>query len=360
MKIFENLKVLELAGVLAGPMVGSFFAELGAEVIKVENAKTEGDITRRWKLPTEAKDSPISAYYASANYDKTVKMMDLSQPQEYQVLSKLIVDADIIICNFKKSSADKLALDFKSVKKINPAILYAQISGFPDHSKYADRPAFDVVLQAESGFMSMNGVQGGEGIKMPVALIDLLAAHQLKEGVLTALYRRSQGYEQAQYIEVSLYEAALSSLANQASNYLMQGSIAKRLGSLHPNIAPYGEQFVCADQKNLILAIGTDQQFEQLCVLIEKKSWSEDPRFKTNAARVIHRELLQQLLQEVFAQFRLEACLELFHKHGIPCAAIKNMKEVWEQEMAQDMILEDEIEGVKCRRARTVAFKIKT
>ena len=209
---FEGLTVIELASVLAGPATGMFFSELGARVIKIENALTGGDITRQWKLPSESLTSPVSAYYSSVNFNKEIQFMDLNSGAEKMKLYTLIQSADIVISNYKAGDAEKLGMDYPSLKKVNPQIIYAHLGGFPKGIK---RVAFDVVLQAETGFMSMNGTSESGPIKMPVALIDVLAAHQLKEVLLLALLNREKTGSGA-YVSTTLYESAIASLANQA------------------------------------------------------------------------------------------------------------------------------------------------
>ena len=177
----KDIKVVELASVLAGPAVGAFFSELGAKVIKIENKTTGGDLTRRWKLQQEPADRPIAAYYFCVNIGKEKRLLDLRTEKDRSEVYDLIREADIVVSNFKKSSVQKLGMGYEHLKAINPSIIYAQLSAFgPDST----RPAFDVVLQAETGFLYMTGEQGRGPVKMPVALIDLLAAHQLKEGIL--------------------------------------------------------------------------------------------------------------------------------------------------------------------------------
>lgn len=265
MNIFENLKVIELSSVLAGPLVGTFFAELGAEVIKIENIKTGGDVTRSWKLSTENPEESISAYYAAANYGKTSLLKNLKKDSDFQEILTLIKKSDILIANFKPGDAQKLKLDFETLRPINPSLIYGEITGFGENDP---RVAYDVVLQAETGYMSMNGEHGYPPLKMPLAFIDILTAHQMKEGILCALLQRSADGK-GRKVTVSLYNSAIASLANQASNWLMNKHIPKKIGSLHPNIAPYGETFQCQDGKWIVLAVGSDQQFAKLAVLLE-------------------------------------------------------------------------------------------
>ncbi|MFP5471143.1 MAG: CaiB/BaiF CoA transferase family protein [Bacteroidia bacterium] len=350
--MFKNLKVIELASVLAGPAVGMFFAELGAEVIKIENKKVGGDVTRTWKTSKEDKHS-VSAYFSSVNYGKTYVSLDISDAKDYQKLIELISSADVVISNFKAQSAKKLKVDFATLKKLNSKLIYAQLNGFND----GNRVAFDVVLQAETGFMFMNGQPDSEPAKMPVALIDVLAAHQLKEGILCALLKREQT-KKGSLVECSLEEAAIASLVNQATNYLMNNSVPQRMGSLHPNIAPYGEIVYTKDQKALVLAAGNDKQFQDLCSVVGTPELAEQKEFLNNQSRVKHRAKLHALLFETFAQKIFKDIYPKLLKHNVPVGAIKNLQAVFATKTAKEMILEETIEGKKTKRVKTVAFKI--
>ncbi|MEM9919567.1 MAG: CoA transferase [Bacteroidota bacterium] len=351
----ENLKVVELASVLAGPAVGMFFAELGASVTKVENRTTGGDVTRCWKAPGEDPQAAASAYYHSVNYHKTVWQKDLRDPSDRAEVKALIREADIVISNFKTSSAIKLGMDPESLRAENPRLIYAQLHAFGEGN---DRPAFDIVLQAEAGFMYMTGEADRDPVRMPVALIDLLAAHQLKEGILLALLKRQQS-GRGSYVSTSLLEAAIASLANQATNWLMAGHLPGRMGSQHPNIAPYGDVFYSKDGRPVVLAAGTERQFEGLCRCLGLEGLKDDPRFVDNASRVRHREALRECLRPAFQHFDRRALMAAFQAEGVPAGSIRNMQEVFELPQAQRMILEQqEGEGYVSRRVRTVAFQI--
>ena len=353
--VFKELKVVELASVLAGPAVGMFFAELGAQVIKVENRTKGGDMTRSWKLPSESKETSISAYFSSVNYNKEYISKNVGLEEERKQVYELIENADIVIANFKQSSARKLGMDYPSLSKLNRKLIYASIEGF---TSKPNKVAFDIVLQAETGFMGMNGYPDELPAKLPVALIDILAAHQLKEAILIALLQRStsnKGY----HVSVSLEEAALSSLANQASNYLMEGIIPQRMGSLHPNIAPYGEIFITKDAKQLVVAIGTDNQFKSMCTILGCAELIEDKRFFKNTDRVENRKVLKSLMEAYFIKMEADKLLLLCEKANVPVGEIKNMKQVMESPIAKEMILEEKIEGKETKRLRTVAFHIK-
>lgn len=348
----KDLIIVEIASVLAGPSVGMFFAELGAKVIKIENKLTNGDVTRSWKLPLEDQQSAISAYFSAINYGKDYVFANLKDETDYEKVLALIKTADILITNFKKGDDAKFKLDYKSIQRVNKDIIYAAISGFGTES---DRVAYDLILQAESGFMSMNGTSESGPVKMPVALIDVLAGHQLKEGILVALLRKKQG--ESTYVSVSLYDAALASLANQASNYLMTGHVAERIGSLHPNIAPYGEIFTTADSIEITFAIGSQKQFGALMAYLKLDYLLGDERFSDNTARVKNRAALASLMSGKISSFDSKVILDYCHANYIPAAEIKNMAKVFASDNAKGLVLSETIDGIDTKRVKSVAFK---
>lgn len=354
--IFEGLTVVELASVLAGPAVGLFFAELGARVIKIENPSTKGDVTRAWKAPTESKDKSDSAYYHSVNGGKEVRFLNLKAAEDREQVYELIKTADIVVVNYRPGAATKLGMDYEYLSQLNPGLIYAELTGFGADDK---RLAFDVVLQAETGFLHLSGEPDGPPVKMPVALIDLLAAHQLKEGVLIALLQRERTGKGSK-VSTSLYASALASLANQATNWLIAGYSPQRMGSQHPNIAPYGDILRTADGKELVLAIGVEAHFQQLCRLLDAEALGTDPRFHTNADRVAHRADLIPLLQEKIGQFpEREALLQKLHQAGIPAGAIRDLPDVFQQAGTADLLVNGtDDQGNDIKSVRSVVFQI--
>jgi crotonobetainyl-CoA:carnitine CoA-transferase CaiB-like acyl-CoA transferase len=357
-KFFSGLKVVEFASVLAGPAVGMFFAELGAEVVKIENKTTGGDVTRGWKLPSEDPAATVSAYWASVNWGKKHLMLDLNDPADLQTALRHALAADVVISNYKPSSARRLGVDAESLRAQNNRLIYAQLNSYADPED--ERPAFDVVLQAEAGFLYMNGEADRPPVKMPVALIDILAAHQLKEAILVALLYRERSGE-GSTVSTSLLESALSSLANQASNWLMEGHIPQRMGTQHPNIAPYGDIFTCADGRPILLAVGTERQFRQLCAVLGLENLPDDPDFQANAARVQHRGRLNAILETAISKWRQGDLLALFQSGAVPAAQIRDMMSVFEMPAAREMILTETADGgMVTKRVRTVAFSLQT
>ncbi|GAB4328470.1 MAG: CaiB/BaiF CoA-transferase family protein [Flammeovirgaceae bacterium] len=344
MNFFHQLKVIELATVLAGPAVGQFFAELGAQVLKIENPKTGGDVTRGWKLSTENTNSSLSAYFNSINWGKDTLAMDITKTEERNRLYEIVKDADIVIANYKPNDAEKLRVDYLTLKSFNPKILYGHITGYGLNSP---KVGYDALIQAETGFMQMNGHPDGEPTKIPVALMDVLAAHQLKEAILVALLHREKTGEGA-YIEVSLFDSALASLVNQASNWLNAGHLPQRMGNEHPNIVPYGSLFSTKDKKEVILAVGSDKQFHSLCELLDLRELAQ--AFPTNALRVRNRQEVLNSLRNRILNWEKEPLLRALEERAIPAGGLNNMEEVFRLPLAQNLILQspdNQIKGVR-------------
>ncbi|WP_234986378.1 CaiB/BaiF CoA transferase family protein [Pontibacter lucknowensis] len=333
--VFKNMLVFELASVLAGPSVGQFFAELGATVVKLENAATGGDVTRTWKLTTEQGSAGASTYFSAANWGKLSVGLDIREPTSLDVVHQLAAKADIVIASYKPGDAEKLQVDYGTLSQLNPRLIYGHITGYGAEDQ---RAGYDAVIQAESGFMYMNGSPDGPPTKMPVALMDILAAHQLKEGILTALLLRERTGE-GRYVQVSLFDAAVSALANQGTNYLVAGHSPQRMGSEHPNIVPYGSVFTCKDGLPLVLAIGDDRQFRRLCQVLGEEALADHSHFATNNARVQHREAINQQLERLIRQQERAVLLQELHRLHVPAGAVNSIPEVFEQLQARRMLL---------------------
>lgn len=353
--MLKGIKVIELAGVLAGPSVGMFFAELGATVIKIENPVTGGDMTRSWKLPQEDPDTRVSAYFSSVNWGKQYLDVNLKTTEGKQQVYELAKDADIIISNYKPGDDIKLGMDYSTFKTIKEDIVYGHLTGYGDND---DRAAFDVVLQAETGYMSSNGFEGAEPLKFPLAIVDILGAHQLKEGLLLALWQREKTGKGA-YVTASLQAAAVSALSNLACNWLMAGKVTKGMGNHHSTIAPYGEMLTTKDGKYIMLAVGTDKQFAHLCEALGMPQLAADIRFVTNQERVKHRDEMFALFAPKALQFTRDELLEKLHELKVPAGPVRNMQEVFEDPACRKLVLEETIEGVLTKRPKTVGFEVK-
>ena len=348
----EGITVIELASVLAGPSVGQFFAELGAEVIKIESAY--GDVTRSWKLPSESKDNDRPAYFTSVNWGKTSRQLNLKKIEDREKLYAWVAEAQIVIASYKPGDAKKLGVDYDTLSRYNPQLIYGSITGYGQDDP---RVGYDAIIQAEAGFLYMNGSPEGEPVKMPVALMDVLAAHQLKEALLLSLLQLERSGVGGE-VSVSLFDAAVSALSNQATNYLNANHLPQRMGSGHPNIVPYGNTFVTQEGDLVLLAVGTDKQFESLCELLGLEI---EEQFKTNFMRVKNRELLLPILAEKIANFPSVELLLMLSDKKIPAGRVNNMQQVFEQPQAQQLLWEGEgFRGVKQAVAKGKACQTAT
>lgn len=349
----QGLRVLELASVLAGPSVGMFFAELGATVLKVENITTRGDVTRNWKLPKEPADTDISGYFSCVNWGKQSFAVNLCEAQGLEIIYELARQCDIVLVSYKPGDAEKLQVDYPTLRQFNEKVIYAHITGYGLDNP---RAGFDAIIQAECGFTFMNGEPDGPPTKMPVALMDVLAAHQLKEAILLALFYRERSGK-GQYIEASLFRSGLASLANQATNWLVGQAIPQRMGSDHPNIVPYGTIFKTADHKEIVLAAGTDKQYCELMKILGRADLAEGSAFEKNHARVMHKAEINGIIQGLIAQFKRDDILALFARKRIPAGGVFNMQEVFEVPESQSMLLHGQYaNGMPIQGVRSIAF----
>lgn len=340
--MFDTLKVIELASVLAGPSVGQFFAELGAEVIKIENPSTEGDVTRSWLFKGEKKRGSLSSYFSSVNWGKKSVLLDLRNTDSLNALHKSVSEADIVIASYKPGDAEKLKVDYATLSKVNPALIYGHITGYGQDD---DRVGYDAVIQAESGFMSINGEKGGSGLKMPVALMDILAAHHLKQGILVSLINRiSSG--KGDYIPVSLIDAAVSSLANQGANWLVGGLVPSCGGNEHPNIAPYGDVFETVDKCRIILAVGNDRQFRYLNKVLGISLDSLEA-FSSNSNRVLNRERLNINLSEAIGSWGADELIMELGKYSVPVGRVKKIDEVFLRPPNHWLLQDGQVRGMR-------------
>jgi len=325
----HGIKVVELATVLAGPATGQFLAEAGASVTKIE--PPGGDITRSWHAPGEQPKKHRSAYFCAANWGKTSRVMDLSQSRDSSKLHDMLPSTDILLMSFKPGDAQKLGLDPEQLHIEFPRLIIGSITGYGEEDP---RTGYDAIIQAEAGFIHLNGLRSGEGHKMPVALIDLLAAHQLKEGILLALLERERKGV-GQWIRVSLMDAALSALANQATNYLVAGYEPGAMGSGHPNIVPYGQTYTCSDGVRVVLAVGNDKQFAQLMLLLDINTPAE---WRHAAGRIQNRSAIEQALITAVSKQASDTLLAGCQGRKIPAGRVNTLPQALELAKIRGML----------------------
>jgi len=320
-----GLKVLELARVLAGPWAGQILADLGADVIKVESP--EGDNTRIWGPPwVEHGGETTSAYYHACNRGKRGITADFRDDEDLARIAKLAADADVVLENFKPGGLAKFGLDYETLARANPGIIYCSITGFGQDGPRRDEPGYDFVIQAMSGFMALTGEPEGDPMKMGVSISDLSCGLWAANAVQAALLMRHRTGK-GQWIDMSLLDCSVGLLANQAMSYLATGENPPRMGNAHAQVSAYGV-FPTRDGP-VVLAPANDALFRKLLALIDRNDLLEDPRFGTNADRVEHRAECDALIREATARWSRNDLLAACAKSGIPAGPINSIDEVF-------------------------------
>ncbi|WP_165856273.1 CaiB/BaiF CoA transferase family protein [Marinobacter sp. JSM 1782161] len=344
----SHLTVLDLSRILAGPWTTQILADLGARVIKVESLT--GDDTRRWGPPfltREADDDGVeasdAAYFTCCNRNKESVCVDFSRPEGAELVRKLARSADILVENFKVGGLKKYGLDYASLRKENPRLVYCSITGFGQTGPYASRAGYDFLIQGMGGLMSITGqpeteTQRAEPLKTGVAITDEFTGMYAATSILAAIASREQTGE-GQHIDCSLFDCQVAMLANQGSNWLVGKRTPKPMGNNHPNLVPYRAYPV--QDGHVIIACGNDRQFRSLCDVLELTAVARDPRFLTNADRVDNRDLLEDRLEDRLAHFSRERIISLLETAGVPCGPINTIPEVFDdpQVIARDMVV---------------------
>ncbi|NIB43269.1 CoA transferase [Pseudomaricurvus alkylphenolicus] len=330
----SHLKVLDLSRVLAGPWAGQLLADFGADVIKVERPG-KGDDTRSWGPPfmpaEDGSDSSESAYFMAANRGKRSVCLDITTAEGQAAVRQLAGECDVVLENFKVGGAAKYGLDYDSLAKDNPGLIYCSITGFGQEGPYSHRPGYDFLVQAMGGLMSVTGEADGEPgagpQKVGVALTDIMTGLYATIGILTALAEREKS-GLGQYVDLALLDVTAATLANQATNYLVGGMVPGRLGNAHPNIVPY--QSFTTNDGHCIVAVGNDDQFRRFCEVIGEAELANDERYHTNAARVKNRRELVPVLQHRLLERSRDEWLALFEQAGVPAGPINTIDDVFD------------------------------
>ena len=320
----DGTLVLDLSRVLAGPWASQTLADLGARVIKVERPG-KGDDTRSWGPPYLGSDgNRESAYFLSANRGKESIAIDFKDPRGQAIVLQLVRKADVLIENYKVGGLKHYGLDYDSVQQVNPAIVYCSISGFGQTGPYAKKPGYDFIIQAMSGLMSITGTE--KPTKVGVAVSDLITGLYATVGILGA-YTRARETGQGEFIDISLLDSQLATLANQASNFLVSGKSPGLSANAHPNIVPY-QVFETADDP-IVVAVGNDAQFDSLCRALDCDDLSTDIRFMNNAARVLNRQPLVSLIAAELAEHSAVFWLDKLEESGIPVGPVNSIGEAF-------------------------------
>ncbi|MBL9046477.1 MAG: CoA transferase [Tabrizicola sp.] len=321
----EGVRVIELARILAGPWAGQTLADLGADVIKVE--APEGDDTRRWGPPFIERDGEkTAAYFHSANRGKRGITCDFRTEEGQDLVRRLVRDADVVIENFKVGGLAKYGLDWESLRKVNPRLIYCSITGFGQDGPYAHRAGYDFIIQGMSGLMSVTGSPDGQPQKVGVAVTDIFTGVYAATGILAALIQRGRT-GQGQQVDMALLDVATSIMANQAMNYLASGKVPGMMGNAHPNLAPYAV-FDCKDGW-LILATGNDGQYQRLCKILGLGDMATAAEYLTNADRIANRDEMTRRITAATKTWSKVDLLAACEAEGVPAGPINSLAEVF-------------------------------
>jgi crotonobetainyl-CoA:carnitine CoA-transferase CaiB-like acyl-CoA transferase len=330
----SHVKVLDLSRILAAPWAGQILADLGADVTKVERPGA-GDDTRAWGPPflkdAQGQDTREAGYFLAVNRGKRSITVNLDTPEGQRVVRELALRSDIVLENYKAGTLARFGLDQASLRKLNPRLIYCSVTGFGQTGPRRDQPAYDFLIQAMGGLMSVTGERdgkpGGGPQKVGVPIVDLMTGMYTAVSVLAALARRNET-GRGDAIDIGMLDVQVATLANQAMNYLVSGKVPQRSGNAHPNIQPQ-DVYHCRDGA-VILVVGNDGQFAKLCEVFGKQAWALDERFRTNAQRVRNLDTLAPLLRECFGAWSRAELIAALDKAGVPCGPINSVPEVFE------------------------------
>lgn len=324
----KGIRVIELARILAGPWAGQLLADLGADVIKVESPDG-GDDTRKWGPPFvigHDGENLSAAYYHSCNRGKRSIAIDFSTPEGAETVRRLVATSDVLIENFKVGGLKKYGLDYDSLRKINPRLIYCSITGFGQSGPYAPRAGYDFIIQGMAGMMSITGEAGREPQKAGVAISDVFTGLYSVIAIQAAL-RHAEKTGEGQHIDMALYDTQISTLGNQNLNYLVSGQSPVQMGNAHMNIAPY--EVVPVKNGHIILAVGNDGQFAKFCAAVGLDELASNPDFATNPARVANRAKLREQMIEALKAFDRDPLLARLEAAGVPASPINNIGQMF-------------------------------
>ena len=319
MGALSDVKVLDMSRILAGPFGTQILADLGATVWKIESPW--GDDTRGWGPPFVGSES---AYYLSANRGKKSLIVNLRDARGQGIIRNLAARADVLVENFRVGNLARYGLDYDSIAELNPKIIYASVTGFGQTGPRAEEPGYDAALQGMTGVMSVTGEADGRPTKVGVAWVDILTGLHSTIGILAALHERKLSGK-GQRVDVSLFDVGIASMANLAQSYLATGDAPGRIGNAHPQVVPY-QDFEASDGF-FMLAANNDDQFRRLCDVVGLPDLPDDDRFKDNAARVVHRELLAGMLNEKIGQNTRDHWMGALQDAGITVTSINTLED---------------------------------
>ena len=334
----EGIRVVDLTRILAGPYCTMMLGDMGAEIIKIENPDG-GDDTRSWGPPFL---NGVSTYFISINRNKKSLTLNLKDERGKELLRDLIRKSDIMVENFRPGTLDKLGFSWEEIHRINPAMIFASLSGFGQTGPRKSEPGFDVVIQGEGGLMSITGEPDGPPNKVGASVADITAGMLAAQGILLSLYHREKTGV-GQMVDVGMLDGQVALLTYHANGYFATGKIPPRRGNKHPSITPY-ETYSCKDGY-FNLGVGNDSLWRRFCDAMGLGEIKEDPKFAVNKDRVDNRLELQEILDAIFAEKTVEETLDGLRGAGVPCGPINNLAQVLSepQVLAREMVVDVDV-----------------
>lgn len=359
----SGIRILDLSRILAGPWATQVLADYGAKVIKIEKPDG-GDDTRRWGPPflkdASGKECELSAYFLSTNRGKYSAAIDFTTKQGQELIHQLATECDVLVENYKVGGLKKYQLDYESLARINPRLIYCSITGFGQTGPMAQEPGYDAIIQGMGGLMSITGEAdeqpGGGPQKVGVAVADLMTGMYAVSAITAALYHREKTGE-GQHIDLALLDTQVAWLANQNMNYLVGGEVPQRKGTAHPNIVPY--QAVKTKDGHIMLAVGNDRQFQRFCYAIERADLACEERYLTNASRVNHRDALILEIEATLKSQTSLVWLDKLKQAQVPCAPINSLDKVFDEPQIKAREMQFELNHPELGRVPQVANPVK-
>ena len=316
----ENIKVVDLTRTLAGPFCTMMLGDMGADIIKIEEPQ-RGDETRSWTPFWNGE----STQFVSFNRNKRSLSLNLREEEGLEIVRALAADADVMIESFRAGALERMGLGYEAISAINPGIVYCSISGYGRTGPMAEKPGYDLIIQAYSGLMDLTGEPDGTPQRVGFSLVDLFTGMMAFGSVVTALYHKKETGK-GQQIEAALLDGQVAALSYHATAYMATGNVPQRMGSGHPSLVPY--QSFRASDGNFIVGVANQGLWERFCAGIERPDLLEDPRFKTNDDRVAHRAECVETLNEIFRHKTMREWVEIIERAGVPCGPINRVDDV--------------------------------
>jgi crotonobetainyl-CoA:carnitine CoA-transferase CaiB-like acyl-CoA transferase len=335
----SHVRVLDLSRIMAGPWAGQILADLGADVVKVERPGA-GDDTRGWGPPflkdSSGAETREAGYYLSVNRGKRSITLELDKPEGQRVVSALAERSDIVLENFKVGTLARYGLGYEQLKAVNPKLIYCSITGFGQSGPRREAAAYDFMIQAMCGLMSVTGEPddkpGGCPEKVGVPIVDIMSGMYAAISVLAALARRNET-GRGDYIDIGMLDVGVACLANQAMNYLVSGKVPRRTGNAHPNIQP--QDVFASRDGHMVLVVGNDGQFAKCCEVFGRPEWASDDRFAKNAGRVRNLAVLRPLIAEILLTRDTADWIARLEAAGVPCGPINTVPQVFEEDQVR-------------------------